>query len=81
AEWSRATPAERSGALVALAAHLETLAEELAPAETAQSGKPIRLSREFDVPGSIDNVAFFAGAARHLDGHASGEYSADHTST
>lgn len=81
AEWSRATPAERSGALVALAAHLETMAEELAQAETAQSGKPIRLSREFDVPGSIDNVAFFAGAARHLDGHASGEYSADHTST
>ena len=81
AEWSRATPAERSGALVALAAHLETMAEELAQAETAQTGKPIRLSREFDVPVSIDNVAFFAGAARHLDGHASGEYSADHTST
>jgi betaine-aldehyde dehydrogenase len=57
------------------------MAEELAQAETAQAGKPIRLSREFDVPGSIDNVAFFAGAARRLDGHASGEYSADHTST
>ena len=80
-EWSRATPAERSGALVALATHLEGMAEELAQAETAQTGKPIRLSREFDVPGSIDNVAFFAGAARRLDGHASGEYSADHTST
>ncbi len=81
AEWSRATPAERSGALVALAAHLEGMAEELAQTETAQTGKPIRLAREFDVPGSIDNVAFFAGAARRLDGHASGEYSADHTSS
>jgi betaine-aldehyde dehydrogenase len=80
-EWSRATPAERSGALVALAAHLEEMAEDLAQAETAQTGKPIRLAREFDVPGSIDNVAFFAGAARRLDGHASAEYSGDHTST
>jgi betaine-aldehyde dehydrogenase len=80
-EWSRATPADRSGALHALARELESIAEQLAQTETAQAGKPIRLSREFDVPGSIDNVAFFAGAARHLDGHASGEYSADHTST
>jgi betaine-aldehyde dehydrogenase len=39
------------------------------------------LAREFDVPGTVDNVAFFAGAARHPDGLASGEYSADHTSS
>jgi betaine-aldehyde dehydrogenase len=80
-EWSAATPADRSTTLHALAAELTLIAEELAQVETAQAGKPIRLSREFDVPGSIDNVAFFAGAARHLDGHASGEYSGDHTST
>ncbi|MEV0287685.1 gamma-aminobutyraldehyde dehydrogenase [Kribbella sp. NPDC050820] len=80
AEWSRATPAERSGILHRLAAELEAISEELAQAETAQTGKPIRLSREFDVPGSIDNVAFFAGASRHLDGQAAAEYSADHTS-
>ena len=80
-EWSRVTPAERSGLLAKTAEILESRAEELAQAETAQCGKPIRLSREFDVPGSIDNVAFFAGAARHLSGMASGEYSADHTST
>jgi betaine-aldehyde dehydrogenase len=80
-EWSGATPAERSGALHALAAELSAVAEELAQTETAQTGKPIRLSREFDVPGSIDNVSFFAGAARRLDGQASAEYSADHTST
>jgi betaine-aldehyde dehydrogenase len=79
-EWSRATPGERSGVLHRLAAELEAVAEELAQTETAQTGKPIRLSSEFDVPGSIDNVAFFAGAARHLEGKAVGEYSADHTS-
>ena len=80
-EWSRVTPAERSALLAKTADILEGKAEELAQAETAQCGKPIRLSREFDVPGSIDNVAFFAGAARHLSGMASGEYSGDHTST
>ncbi|MFN2345598.1 MAG: aldehyde dehydrogenase family protein, partial [Dermatophilaceae bacterium] len=80
-EWSGATPAERSAALYALYAELEEVAEDLAQAETSQTGKPIRLSREFDVPGSVDNVAFFAGAARHLAGHATGEYSADHTSS
>ncbi|TCC36364.1 gamma-aminobutyraldehyde dehydrogenase [Kribbella speibonae] len=80
-DWSATTPAERSKALQTLETELEWIAEELAQTETAQTGKPIRLSREFDVPGSIDNVAFFAGAARHLEGKASGEYSADHTST
>ncbi|MGP4030073.1 gamma-aminobutyraldehyde dehydrogenase [Actinomadura sp. 3N407] len=79
-EWSRATPAERSAVLHALAAELGAVAEDLAQAETAQTGKPIRLSREFDVPGSIDNVSFFAGAARHLEGRAAGEYSGYHTS-
>lgn len=79
-DWSTATPADRSGALLALAAELQADAEELAQAETAQTGKPIRLSREFDIPGSVDNVSFFAGAARHLAGQAAGEYSGDHTS-
>ena len=49
--------------------------------EVSQTGKPVRLATEFDVPGSIDNIAFFAGAARHLEGKASAEYSADHTSS
>ena len=79
--WSRATPADRSAALYALFGELDKVAEDLAQAETSQTGKPIRLSREFDIPGSVDNVAFFAGAARHLPGHATGEYSADHTSS
>ena len=79
--WSRTTPADRSGLLLALAAELDRLAEELAQVETAQAGKPIRLSREFDVPGSVDNVAFFAGAARRLDGMAAAEWDGAHTST
>jgi betaine-aldehyde dehydrogenase len=79
-EWGAATPAERSAVMHRWAAELDAVAEELAQVETAQTGKPIRLSREFDVPGTIDNTAFFAGAARVLEGRASGEYSADHTS-
>ncbi|HHU08942.1 MAG TPA: aldehyde dehydrogenase family protein, partial [Intrasporangiaceae bacterium] len=79
--WSQATPADRSAALYALFGELEKVAEELARAESLQTGKPIRLAREFDVPGTIDNVAFFAGAARTLPGHATAEYSAEHTSS
>jgi betaine-aldehyde dehydrogenase len=79
--WSGTTPAERSGALHSLVGELERIAEDLAQTETAQAGKPIRLSREFDVPGSIDNVAFFAGAARRLDGMAAAEWDGTHTST
>ncbi len=54
---------------------------EFAQVESQQAGKPIRLTTDFDVPGTVDNVAFFAGAARHLEGQATGEYSADHTSS
>ena len=78
--WSTAAPAERSAALVRLAAILADRADDLARTETQQTGKPIKLSSEFDVPGTVDNVAFFAGAARNLDGKAAGEYSPDHTS-
>lgn len=79
-EWSRATPGERSTALHALAAALGEMAAELAAVESAQTGKPIRFATDFDVAGTIDNTAFFAGAARVLAGSASAEYSADHTS-
>ena len=80
ATWSRTTPKERSRLLHALAAELERRADELARTETAQTGRPIKLSRGFDVPGTIDNASFFAGVARVLEGLAAGEYSADHTS-
>ncbi|MBW9204374.1 gamma-aminobutyraldehyde dehydrogenase [Mumia sp. zg.B53] len=79
--WSAATPGERSTALHALARRLEQIADDLAAAETLQTGKSIRMSTEFDVPGTIDNTAFFAGAARNLEGRASARYSADHTSS
>jgi betaine-aldehyde dehydrogenase len=80
-DWSRTTPGERSAALLALADRMEARAEEYARVETAQSGKPIKLTTEFDVPGSIDNVRFFAGAARVLNGMAQAEYDGTHTSS
>ncbi len=79
--WAGATPAERSTAMHKFAAELDAVADELAAAESRQAGKPIRLTRGFDVPGTIDNVAFFAGAARNLEGKASAEYSGEHTSS
>lgn len=70
--WSRATPGERSDALHAFAAVLGERAEELVQAESLQCGKPLKLSREFDVPGTVDNAAFFmrrrAPPARFLGG-------------
>ncbi|MGW0563773.1 gamma-aminobutyraldehyde dehydrogenase [Streptomyces sp. NPDC003016] len=78
--WSGATPGERSEAMHRFAAVLAEQAEDFAYVESLQCGKPIKLSTEFDVPGSVDNTAFFAGAARHLEGKAAGEYSGDHTS-
>jgi betaine-aldehyde dehydrogenase len=78
--WAAATPGERSDALHRFAAVLAERAEDFARAESLQCGKPLKLTREFDVPGTIDNTAFFAGAARHLQGQSAGEYSGDHTS-
>lgn len=78
--WAGATPGERSDALHRFAAALGEAADDLALAESLQCGKPLKLSTGFDVPGTVDNTAFFAGAARHLQGQAAGEYSGDHTS-
>ncbi|MFF0447058.1 gamma-aminobutyraldehyde dehydrogenase [Streptomyces sp. NPDC004609] len=79
-QWSGATPGERSDALHRFAAVLAERAGDFARVESLQCGKPIKLSTEFDVPGTVDNTAFFAGAARHLQGQSAGEYSGDHTS-
>ncbi|WP_053852249.1 gamma-aminobutyraldehyde dehydrogenase [Streptomyces sp. NRRL B-24085] len=79
-EWAARTPGERSDALHRFAAVLADRAEDFARAESLQCGKPLKLTREFDVSGTIDNTAFFAGAARHLQGQSAGEYSGDHTS-
>src|SRR4051794_11592049 len=79
--WATATPADRSAVLAKLAVLAGEHVDELVAEEVSQTGKPVRLAREFDVPGSIDNVDFFSGAARHLEGKATAEYSGDHTSS
>lgn len=71
--WAATAPGDRSAALHRLAGVLAERAEEFAEAESLQCGKPIKLTREFDVPGTVDNAAFFAGAARHLEGKSAGE--------
>jgi betaine-aldehyde dehydrogenase len=79
--WAGATPADRSAVLGRLAELMAQHADELVAEEVRQTGKPVRLATEFDVPGSVDNIAFFAGSARRLEGKATAEYSADHTSS
>ena len=79
--WATATPVDRAAVLAKLAKLVDENAEALIAEEVSQTGKPVRLATEFDVPGSIDNIDFFAGAARHLEGKATAEYSGDHTSS
>ena len=81
ATWASTAPGERSAILHRFAAILTERAEEFARVESSQTGKPLRLTRGFDVPGTIDNIEFFAGAARHLEGKATAEYSPGHTSS
>ena len=80
AGWAGCTPAERSGLLLALADRVESRSEEYVAVESAQAGKPVRLAGEFDVPGTIDNIRFFAAAARMLHGSAAAEWDGTHTS-
>ncbi len=80
ASWSRTTPRERSERLHRLADLVEEHAQELADLESADAGKPVTASREEEMPGNIDNLRFFAGAARTLGGRAAGEYMEAHTS-
>src|SRR3954463_11048403 len=79
--WATATPADRSAVLAKLAVLVGEHVDELVAEEVSQTGKPVRLATEFDVPGSVDNIDFFAGAARHLEGKATAEYSGAHTSS
>jgi acyl-CoA reductase-like NAD-dependent aldehyde dehydrogenase len=77
--WSETTPAERARMLLTLAERLESDGEELARLESLNVGKPWGVSVG-DVEFSADNLRFFAGAARLLDGKATGEYVRDYTS-
>ncbi|CAN5466287.1 gamma-aminobutyraldehyde dehydrogenase [soil metagenome] len=77
--WGRTTPRERSEKLLALAAAIEADLPELKRLEMANVGKPASIvDFEFDL--TVDNLRFFAGAARCLDGAAAGEYLPGHTS-
>ncbi|HUZ14706.1 MAG TPA: gamma-aminobutyraldehyde dehydrogenase [Gaiellaceae bacterium] len=78
-EWLEKTPKERSELLHALAGVLEDNAEELAQLESANVGKPLMASRD-EMPFSADNLRFFAGAARNLEGKSAGEYIEGYTS-
>ena len=78
-KWMDTTPAERSLMLLKLADRIEGNAEELARLEAANVGKPIGLARS-EVPFLVDNLRFFAGACRCLEGKAAGEYLAGYTS-
>jgi 1-pyrroline dehydrogenase len=77
--WSRSTPKDRSTALHAFADAIEKDAETLSQLEQANVGKP-KGTADFDVEFTVDNVRFFAGAARVVEGKAAGEYLDTHTS-
>ncbi|MFL5824666.1 MAG: gamma-aminobutyraldehyde dehydrogenase [Solirubrobacteraceae bacterium] len=79
-DWSAATPGERSLALIRLAEKIEQHAEELVELESANAGKPVAAMRSDEIPFIVDNLRFFAGAARCLEGRAAGEYTAGYTS-
>jgi betaine-aldehyde dehydrogenase len=79
-EWSQRTPAERSQALLALAAALEGHGDEIARLEALNAGKPLEAVSRDELPVMADNLRFFAGAARCLEGRAAGEYMQGYTS-
>jgi betaine-aldehyde dehydrogenase len=78
--WRDTTPGERQRALLHLADAVETRAEELIDAEVRNTGKPRGLTASEELPPSADQIRFFAGAARMLEGRSAGEYLAGHTS-
>jgi betaine-aldehyde dehydrogenase len=78
--WRDATPSERSLALFRIADAIEARAEELVAVESANTGKPLAVTMSEEIPPMVDQIRFFAGAARHLEGKSAGEYMTDHTS-
>jgi betaine-aldehyde dehydrogenase len=78
--WADTTPGERSLALLKLADKIEENAEELSDLEAANAGKPRHAVLEDEVPPMADQLRFFAGAARNLEGKAAGEYLEGYTS-
>ncbi len=78
--WRDTTPSERARALLKLADAVEEHAGDLVRAECENTGKPVRLTLDEEIPPATDQIRFFAGAARVLEGRAAGEYLAGHTS-
>ncbi|WDZ86970.1 gamma-aminobutyraldehyde dehydrogenase [Micromonospora cathayae] len=78
--WRDTTPAERQRALLKLADAVESRAAELVDAEVRNTGKPRQLTADEELPPAVDQLRFFAGAARLLEGRSAGEYLAGHTS-
>ena len=80
AEWGRTTPSERQQALLKIADAIEANADELIALESENTGKIRALTASEEIPPMVDQLRFFAGAARVLEGKAAGEYMRGHTS-
>jgi betaine-aldehyde dehydrogenase len=78
--WRDSTPSERQKALIRIADAIEARADELVDAEVRNTGKPRGLTLSEEIPPMVDQIRFFAGAARVLEGRSAGEYMAGHTS-
>ena len=79
-EWKKTTPGQRQKALLDFADDVEKAAEDLVAAEGRNCGKPNHVTMAEEIPAMVDQIRFFAGAARVLEGKSAGEYMADHTS-
>ena len=79
-QWREATPAERARVLLRVADLVERDADELTRIEVEETGKPLPVMRDGELPFSVDNLRFFAGGARSLDGTGAGVLSAGYTS-
>ncbi|MHA6695982.1 gamma-aminobutyraldehyde dehydrogenase [Homoserinimonas sp. A520] len=78
--WRETTPSERQLALFRIADAIQARAEEFADAESQDTGKPRATLVDDEIMLSVDQIRFFAGAARNLEGKSAGEYLKDHTS-
>ena len=79
-EWRDSTPSERQRALLKIADAFEAHADELVALESENTGKPIAVTMSEEIPPMVDQVRFFAGAARVLEGRSAGEYAKGFTS-
>ena len=73
-DWRDSTPSERQRALLKIADAIESRAQEIIAIESENTGKPLSLTASEEVPPMIDQIRFFAGAARNLEGKSAGEY-------